>query len=127
MTPPPGPLERAWAQQLAAADLGFDWPDLAAVWAKFDEEWRELAEARQQDQQRVAEELGDLLFTLVNLARHLGVDPAASLTAANQRFADRFAQVTAELDRFPPVGHPSRLVAMEASWQRAKQRLSERR
>lgn len=124
---PRGPLEVAWAQQRAAADLGFDWPDLAAVWAKFDEEWRELAVARQQDQQRVAEELGDLLFTLVNLARHLGVDPTASLAAANQRFAERFAQVTAELDRFPPVGHPDRLAAMEASWQHAKRRLSNHR
>lgn len=65
------PLRAALQLQRRAAEIGFDWPDLASVWAKLDEEWRELAEARSQGPQRLAEEWGDVLFTVVNLARHL--------------------------------------------------------
>ena len=117
------PLRVALRVQQQAAELGFDWPDVAAVWAKLDEEWRELGEARHQSPQRCAEEWGDVLFTVVNLARHLGVEPVSALQAANTRFAARFAAVEAAARTFPPVGDPARLAAMEACWQQAKRDL----
>lgn len=120
------PLAVAHRLQQEAAALGFDWPDVASVWAKLDEEWQELAEAREVGAARTAEEWGDVLFTVVNLARHLGVDPEAALAAANARFAERFAFIDARSDQLPPLGDPARLEAMEACWQQAKRALSQR-
>jgi nucleoside triphosphate diphosphatase len=119
------PLQAAMGLQRHAAELGFDWPDVASVWAKLDEEWRELADARNESPQRTAEEWGDVMFTLVNLARHLGIEPAAALSAANERFSARFAAVEAAASTFPPLGDPRRLVAMEACWQQAKRDLKQ--
>jgi XTP/dITP diphosphohydrolase/ATP diphosphatase len=76
-----------------AAKIGFDWPDVSGVFAKLEEELAELraeVDAAQPDQARVAEELGDLLFTAVNLARHLQVEPEFALRAANRKFRERF-------------------------------------
>jgi len=86
----------ARAEKLArrAASVGFDWPDTASVLAKADEELGEVAAAIiADDKPAIAEELGDLLFAIANLARHLGVEPEAALRAANSKFTRRFAYV----------------------------------
>ncbi|HTJ56115.1 MAG TPA: nucleoside triphosphate pyrophosphohydrolase [Devosiaceae bacterium] len=88
----------ARAEKLAkrAASVGFDWPDTAAVLEKTDEELGEVASAiMAEDRQAITEELGDLLFAVANLARHLGVDPEAALRDANAKFIRRFSYVEA--------------------------------
>ena len=88
-------LFRALKLQKRAAKTGFDWTDTADVWKKLDEEIGELREAERQHekfnaQQRVEEELGDVLFTIVNLSRFLAVNPELALKGANDRFVARF-------------------------------------
>ena len=86
----------ARAEKLArrAASVGFDWPDTASVLEKTDEELGEVASAiMSEDKVAIAEEIGDLLFAVANLARHLGVDPEAALRDANLKFSRRFAHV----------------------------------
>ena len=74
-----------------AAKIGFDWPDARGLLAKLAEEAGELAaELPQRDPERIADEVGDVLFTAVNLARHLGVAPEFALRAANVKFRHRF-------------------------------------
>ncbi len=85
-----------------AAAAGFEWDDIGGVWAKVHEELDELkdavAEARSSGEKaHVQEELGDLLFTLVNVARWCGIDPEAGLAGTNRRFLDRFSRVEAAL------------------------------
>lgn len=82
-------LERAAKLGRRAAQVGFDWPDVAGVLAKLDEELGELR-AVVADQEKRADEVGDLLFTMVNLSRHLDLDPELALRAASRRFEDRF-------------------------------------
>ena len=93
-------LTRARKLGARAADAGFDWPDAAGPRAKVDEELAELdrAAATGESAEREAE-LGDLLFSVVNLARHLHVDPEAALRRANNRFARRYRHVELELAR----------------------------
>jgi nucleoside triphosphate diphosphatase len=87
-------LDRAAKLQKRAASVGFDWIHAADVMAKLDEERNELAEAlADADSRAQAHELGDLLFSCVNLARHLGIDADAALRAANGRFEQRFRYV----------------------------------
>jgi ATP diphosphatase len=107
-----------------AAGVGFDWPDAARVLDKVDEEVAELkaelAAAPGPHRQRVAEELGDLLFTVANLARTLDVDPEAALAAANRKFRRRFAAVERRLaDEGKPLGEAT-LEEMDALWEEAK-------
>jgi MazG family protein len=98
-------LTRARKLGARAADAGFDWPDAAGPRAKVAEELAELDRATQAGDARAQEaELGDLLFSVVNLARHLGTDPEAALSRANARFARRYRHVEQELDR---LGQPA--------------------
>jgi MazG family protein len=98
-------LTRAVKLQTRAAEVGFDWPSLAPVIAKSEEEIAELKialdEARQvmddRPAKRVVEEFGDLLFVMANIARHLGVDPEAALRDANAKFVRRFESIEAAL------------------------------
>jgi len=81
-----------------AAAAGFEWDDMAGVWEKVHEELDELKEAvASGDRAHAQEELGDVLFTLVNVARWCGIDPEAGLAGTNRRFLDRFARVEAAL------------------------------
>ena len=81
-----------------AAKAGFEWDDMAGVWDKVHEELDELKEAvASGDKAHAQEELGDLLFTLVNVARWCGIDPEAGLAGTNHRFLDRFSRVEAAL------------------------------
>jgi uncharacterized protein YabN with tetrapyrrole methylase and pyrophosphatase domain len=114
------PLEQARLLQAAAALDGFDWPDTAGMWDKLAEEIAELRAAEPQGQARCADELGDVLFMVINLARHLRVDPAAALRAACAKFSARYAYVQAHAAGLPPRGSPERLQAMEILWQQAK-------
>jgi ATP diphosphatase len=82
-------LSLAGKMQKRAAQVGFDWPEWSGVIAKVQEELAELQESWSEPQRR-EEELGDLLFTCVNLARHAGCDPEAALRAANHKFDARF-------------------------------------
>src|SRR5277367_2246534 len=84
---PDEPLCSALAMQIDAATQGFDWDDPAGLWDKLGEEIAELREAR--DPAGRIEELGDLLFMVVNLARHFGVDPGTALRQANAKFQRR--------------------------------------
>ncbi|HEY9199358.1 MAG TPA: nucleoside triphosphate pyrophosphohydrolase [Gammaproteobacteria bacterium] len=112
-------LTRAAKLQKRAARIGLDWPDVAGVLAKLQEELDELAEARADAAvEAVNAEIGDILFTCVNLARHLDVDPEAALRAANARFEARVAHVEAALPELPeqlPAAELDRL------WKSAKQ------
>jgi ATP diphosphatase len=84
-------LERAAKLQRRAARVGFDWPDTTGPRAKIDEELAELD--AETEHQRMLEELGDLLFAVVNLARHLNIEPEAALREANRKFEQRFREM----------------------------------
>ncbi|HEX4761501.1 MAG TPA: nucleoside triphosphate pyrophosphohydrolase [Sphingomicrobium sp.] len=84
-------LERAAKLQRRAARTGFDWPDASGARAKIDEELAELD--AETDHQRMLEEMGDLLFAVVNLARHLNIEPEAALREANRKFERRFRAI----------------------------------
>jgi len=91
-------LERSAELQKRAARVGFDWPSVEPVWEKLAEEVRELREASASGSAfRVEEELGDLLFTVANLARFLHVDPSLALHRANDKFARRFHEIERRL------------------------------
>ena len=109
------------AQKLAAraSRVGFDWSAPEQVQAKLDEELAELASADRTDQGAIHEEMGDVLFCAVNLARHHGVDAEAALRDANAKFERRFRYVESKVD----VGAPTdaaKQAAMEAAWEAAK-------
>ena len=118
MAAKPEPLAEALRLQLEAAAEGFDWNDPAGLWDKLAEEIGELQQAP--DATARTEELGDLLFMVVNLARHLGVAPEAALAAANAKFSRRYAYIQERLETLPPRGDASRLDRMEVLWQEAK-------
>lgn len=87
-------LPRAVKLQKRAARIGFDWPDTTGVYNKINEEIAELKAAENSnDIKNIEEELGDLLFTVVNLSRHLKVDPESALRRANQKFESRFKAI----------------------------------
>ncbi len=87
-------LERAHKLQKKAAKIGFDWNNLDEVWAKVDEELGELREAIVDgDKEKIEDEFGDVLFAIVNIARHLKVDPGVALTSTNAKFTRRFRYV----------------------------------
>jgi MazG family protein len=112
-------LLRAEKLQRRASSVGFDWDDAQKVMEKIAEEAREVAEATDQTQRD--EEIGDLLFVVANLARHLKVDPEAALRAANAKFTRRFKFIEAELEAQGRTASGASLEEMEALWQKAKQ------
>ena len=114
-------LTRAVKLQNRAARVGFDWPYVDEVVAKIVEEAAELVEARATlTEAEVAEELGDLMFVMANLARHMKVDPEAALRAANAKFTRRFQRIEDWLAETGRVPADSDLVEMDALWDRAK-------
>ncbi len=101
-----------------AAAAGFEWDDMAGVWEKVHEELDELKEAvASGNKVHAQEELGDVLFTLVNVARWCGIDPEAGLAGTNRRFLDRFSRVEAALGG-DLQGRSIR--ELEGLWQKAK-------
>ena len=114
-------LSYADAVQRKAAKLGFDWPDVDGALPKIAEEADELREvAHTGDEHRVRDELGDLLFAVVNVARHLGVEPEAALRAATQKFRGRFEQVEALATERGIDLHTAGLAALDALWDEVK-------
>ena len=116
-------LMRAAKLQGRAARVGFDWPEVGQVLGKIGEEAAELAEARDRlGPAEVDEEMGDLLFVMANLARHLGVDPEAALRGANAKFERRFAAVEDALAADGRTPAESDLAEMDRLWDAAKGR-----
>lgn len=114
-------LTRAVKLQKRAARVGFDWPSTDEVLAKMREEVAELVEARDRlGPDEVAEEFGDLMFVMANLARHMNVDPEAALRAANAKFTRRFARIEDWLAEAGKRPDQSDLAEMDALWNRAK-------
>jgi MazG family protein len=118
-------LTRSVKLQSKAARVGFDWPSLKPVLDKVKEEVAELeAEVahagEERSQARVEEELGDLLFVMANVARHLKVDPEAALRAANAKFIRRFHAIEAKLASIGRTPAQSTLAEMDALWDEAK-------
>jgi len=114
-------LLRALKLQKRAARVGFDWPSTDQVLNKLREEAAELVEARaQMSQTRVFEEMGDLLFVVANLARHMNIDPEAALRAANLKFTRRFEQVEALLAKRGRTPELSDLSEMDQLWDAVK-------
>lgn len=115
-------MERAKKLQKRAASHGFDWPDIAPVVAKIKEEMGELEEALSTaNKQRIEEELGDVLFALVNLARHTSIEPEAALRGTNQRFTARFQWIEARLAERGAALDDASLEQLDAHWNEAKQ------
>ena len=120
-TPLPG-LTRAMKLQAKAATVGFDWKDARLVLDKIREETAEIEQALDHgaDKATVAGEIGDLLFAVVNLARHVDADPEAAVRVTNAKFERRFAHIEASLAaRGAEIGSAS-LADMDALWNEAK-------
>jgi len=114
-------LTRAEKIQKRAARVGFDWPAAAPILDKIEEEIGELrAELATGGQARIEDELGDLLFAVANLARHLEIDPETALRNATRKFERRFRRVEALLAERGRTPADSTLDEMEAQWRRAK-------
>ncbi len=114
-------LLRALKLQQKAAKVGFDWTEAAPILDKIAEETAELKEAMAvRDKAHRAEEYGDLLFAMVNLGRHLDIDPETALIAANDKFARRFHFIENKLDRSGSSLEKAGLEEMEAIWTEAK-------
>lgn len=116
------PLARAVALQQAVARIGFDWPGIEPVYAKLAEEVGELqaAQAAGSATDKLADELGDVLFVAANLARHLGVDPAQALTMTNAKFERRFRRMEALAAAEGVTLDGLDLDAQDRYWDRAK-------
>lgn len=105
-----------------ASRIGFDWPDAEGPRAKIDEELAELDRAiAEGDREAVFRELGDVLFSVANLARHLRVPPEDALRAALRRFEERFHKLEEKLrQEGHPAGAPAEIERLEAIWQEVK-------
>lgn len=115
-------LMRAQKLSQRAAGIGFDWPDVGQVLAKLAEEIAEVEDAvGRGDAQAVAEEIGDVLFTVVNLARTSKVDAETALRAANMKFERRFRFIERSLAAQGRSASEASLEEMEALWQAAKE------
>lgn len=114
-------LHRAHQMTAKASRVGFDWPNLQDVLAKLAEEAAELAEAQsEQDPERVADEVGDLLFVAANVARFLGVDPETALARSNRKFERRFRYVESAIKRQGRELKDASPEEMDALWNEAK-------
>ena len=116
-------LTRAVKLQKRAARVGFDWPSTSGVIDKLNEEMLELSEeliADKQDQEKIEEEFGDMMFVYANLARHLKIDPEQALKKANNKFTRRFNKIEQEIvNKESSFGQYS-LNELEEFWQQAK-------
>jgi len=114
-------IYRARQVQKEAATLGFDWPDITPVFDKLEEELAELKQAFSEgDNDAISEELGDLMFVCVNLARHASVNAEMSLRQTNRKFQRRFAYVQQQMSAAGIAMEQHQLEQMERFWQEAK-------
>ena len=120
-------LTYATKLQKRAARVGFDWPDISGVTDKISEEIDELNEARNElSFEAQEEEYGDLMFVMVNFARHLRIDPEKALRGANKKFKKRFEQVEKELALIGKTPNQSDLSEMDNLWNIVKQKENNR-
>jgi len=114
-------LTAAYQLSQKASQLGFDWPDLSGVLKKMDEELGEFREALSlRNRRRIAEEMGDLLFVLVNVGRFLGIDPEEALKGTLDKFCARFQYIETSLRRAGKTVQESNLKEMDRLWNEAK-------
>jgi len=113
-------LLRAYEIGTRVASVGFDWPRALDVVDKIEEEVRELREVAGHDQARAAEEMGDLLFSVANLARKLGIEPEAALRAANDKFTRRFDSIEGALAVRGTTVHDVETAELESAWAAVK-------
>ena len=114
-------LLRAYKLQSKAAKVGFDWDDIAGVWAKVEEELGELRAAIASGDKAAAEsELGDVLFAIVNYARHNKIEPEVALDGTNNRFATRFAHVEQRVEESGKEWQQFSLQELDKFWAEAK-------
>ena len=117
------PLTSAMKISKKAAASGFEWKNIGGVWEKFDEELAEFKEAlTTSDQAHQEAELGDLLFTIINLARWYGLDPDQALRGTNQRFIQRISMMESFAER-PLTTYT--IEELETLWQQAKSKIRE--
>lgn len=121
-------LKRAEKLGQRASLAGFDWPDTQGVRAKIHEEFEELDEAcREQQPEAIIEEFGDLLFAVVNLARHLNVDPEQALSSANRKFEGRFRGMEKVARQQQTPLESLDIDALESLWREQKERAQKTR
>jgi MazG family protein len=113
-----------------AARVGFDWPDVEGIFDKLQEEVRELkevlsTEGEETRRERLEDEIGDMLFVIVNIARYLKIDSESALKRANRKFKSRFRFMESELTKQGKSLEGTSLDDMEALWQKAKDRATE--
>jgi len=114
-------MYRAYQMTAKASRVGFDWPDLEGVLAKLREEAEELARAQaDRDQNHIADEVGDILFVAVNIARFLGVDPETALARSNRKFERRFRYIETAVKNQDRKLQAVSLEEMDALWNEAK-------
>lgn len=114
-------MERARKLQKRAAQVGFDWAEIAPVLEKLKEEVAEFEEALASgDLERMSDELGDVLFATINLARHSKIEPEVALRSTNQRFETRFKWIEAALSQQDKVFKDANLEELDALWDQAK-------
>jgi tetrapyrrole methylase family protein/MazG family protein len=114
-------LSLAYRLAEEASRLGFDWPDLKGVLKKLDEELREFREALAlRNRKRIGEEIGDLLFVLVNISRFLRIHPEEALRKTVDKFARRFAYIETSLRKEGKTFHQSNLLELDRLWEEAK-------
>jgi len=118
-------LIRAEKLQKRAAKIGFDWPDVSGPLAKVREEVEEFEEEIKStaETSRLSEELGDLLFSCVNLARHAGIEAETALRMANKKFERRFAYIEQSLTEQEKDIHEVSLEEMDSYWEKAKRHI----
>ncbi|MGI6143364.1 MAG: nucleoside triphosphate pyrophosphohydrolase [bacterium] len=114
-------LLRAQKLQARAAQVGFDWADVTGAWEKVEEELQEVKEAgREGNPGAMEEEIGDLLFAIVNVARFLAVEPETALTRTNNKFIKRFHYIEAQARRAERNLKEMTLAEMDNLWNKAK-------
>jgi tetrapyrrole methylase family protein / MazG family protein len=114
-------LLRAFRMQNKAAAVGFDWPEITPVWDKIQEEIAELQEAVQSgNSEHVEEELGDLLFSIVNVSRFLKANPEDALRRTIEKFSRRFSSVELEFNRRGQAMEQATLEELDAEWDNVK-------
>ena len=119
-------LHRAYQMTAKASRVGFDWARLEDILTKLREETSELLEAHAlQDAQKIADEIGDLLFVTVNVARFLGVDPETALGRSNRKFDRRFRYVESTIKKQGRELKDASLAEMDALWEEAKKQETE--
>jgi MazG family protein len=114
-------LSLAYRLTEKASGVGFDWPDVNGILTKLDEEIQEFREALSlQKRNRIREEIGDLLFVIVNIARFLKIDPEAALRRTIEKFTSRFQYIEQSLQKKGKTLQESNLLEMDRLWGEAK-------